>query len=139
MDAQPEPTPTPAPVRTARAEKHRLYMQTYNRKYIRKSEQKRSVDGLVYDSLYKLAKATADRKAANGGFLKRENGVITSPDTLRYKEYLARHNRKAFITYIDADIRKAFTDACKESGEPINKVVEHLMEKYIGSKVKKEG
>lgn len=123
---------TPAPVpRSARAEKHRVYMKTYNRKYVRKAEQKRTLEGQAYDSIYKLAKATADRKAANGGFLKRENGVITSPDTLRFKKYLEEHNRKAFIAYIDADLRDSFMKHCKANGLSSARVLEQIIGEYL--------
>lgn len=131
-----EPTPEPAPVpmlrpRTKREEQHRLYMKTYNKRYIRKSEAKRSVDAVTYESIYKLAKATADRKAANGGSLKRENGVINSLDTLRYKKYLELHNRKAFIAHIDADLREAFMKHCKANGLSTARVLEDLLRDYL--------
>lgn len=121
----------PAPVRSARAERHRLYMKTYNKKYVRKSEQKRTLEGLAYDSIYKLAKDTADRKAANGGSLKRENGVFTAKSSIRFKEYIERHNRKGFIAYIDADLKEAYAKHCKANGLSPARVLEMLLEEYL--------
>jgi hypothetical protein len=127
-----EPTnDTPAPVRSARAEKHRLYMQTYNKRYIRKSEAKRSVEAVTYESLYKLAKETADRKAANGGSLKRENGVLTTKSSIAFKEYIKRHNRKSFIAYIDADLKDKFAQHCKANGLSSARVLEELLTDYF--------
>lgn len=122
---------TPAPSRTSRAEKHRQYMKTYNKKYIRKSEQKRTLEGLAYDSVYKLAKATAELKTANGGGLKRENGVFTAKSSLRFKEYIERHNRKGFIAYIDADLKEAYAKHCKANGLSPARVLEMLLEDYL--------
>lgn len=119
------------PASPTRAEKHRLYMKTYNRKYVRKSEQKRTLIGMTYDSIYKLAKATAERKTANGGGLKRENGVFTVKSSLRFKEYIERHNRKGFVTYIDADLKDKFTKHCKANGLSTARVLEELLTEYL--------
>ena len=119
------------PPRTNRAEKHRQYMKTYNRKYVRKSEQKRTLKGLTYDSIYKLAKATAELKTANGGGLKRENGVFTAKSSLRFKEYIERHNRKGFIAYIDADLKEAYAKHCKATGQSPARVLETLLGEYL--------
>ena len=123
---------TPAPVpRSARAEKHRVYMRTYNRKYIRKSDQKRSLEGQTYDSIYKLAKETADRKAANGGSLLRENGRLTTKSSVAFKAYIERHNRKGFITYIDADLKDTFAKHCKANGLSTARVLEDILRDYL--------
>jgi len=114
-----------------RAEKHRLYMKTYNRKYVRKSDQKRTLVGMTYDSIYKLAKDTAERKTANGGGLKRENGVFTVKSSLRFKEYIERHNRKGFVAYIDADLKDKFTQHCKANGVSSARVLEELLTDYL--------
>ena len=82
-----EPT-NDQPQRSARAEKHRLYMQAYNKRYIRKSPKKRSVEGVAYDSVYKLAHDTAMRMGFNGGQLLKQKGVHTVPSSARFAEYV---------------------------------------------------
>ena len=106
-------------------------MQTYNKRYIRKSEAKRSVEAVTYESIYKLAKETADRKAANGGSLKRENGVLTTKSSIAFKEYIKRHNRKSFIAYIDADLKDKFAQHCKANGLSSARVLEELLTDYF--------
>lgn len=130
-DTNPEqPVPMLRP-RTKREEKHRVYMQTYNKRYVRKSEQVRTLGAVTYESVYKLAKETADRKAANGGSLLRVNGVLTTKSSIRFKEYCQRHNRKAIIAYIDADLRDAFMKQCKTNGLSTARVLEDLLRDYL--------
>lgn len=119
------------PVRTARAEKHRLYMKAYNKRYIRKNPPAESLESIAYQSAYKLAKETADRKAANGGSLLRVNGVLTTKSSVRFKEYIERHNRKGFIAYIDADLKEKFTQHCKANGLSTARVLEELLTNYL--------
>jgi hypothetical protein len=127
-----EPTnDTPEPVRTPRAERHRLYMQAYNKKYIRKNPPADSLESIAYQSAYKLAKDTADRKAANGGSLKRVNGVLTTKSSIAFKEYIKRHNRKPFIAYIDADLKDEFTKRCKENGLSSARVLEEILTAHL--------
>ena len=129
-DPSQEPVPMLRP-RTKREEKHRLYMKTYNKRYIRKSEAVRSVDAVTYESIYKLAKETADRKAANGGSLLRENGRLTTKSSVAFKAYIERHNRKGFIAYIDADIKDTFAKHCKANGLSSARVLEDLLREYL--------
>ena len=129
-DPSQEPVPMLRP-RTKREEKHRLYMKTYNKRYIRKSEAVRSVDAVTYESIYKLAKETADRKAANGGSLLRENGRLTTKSSVAFKAYIERHNRKGFIAYIDADLKDTFAKHCKANGLSPARVLEDLLREYL--------
>jgi len=129
-----EPSNDPVPMlrpRTKREEKHRLYMKAYNKRYIRKSEQVRSVGSVTYDSIYKLAKESADRKAANGGSLLRENGKLTTKSSVAFKAYIERHNRKGFIAYIDADLKDAYAKHCKANGLSTGRVLEDLLREYL--------
>lgn len=117
--------------RTKREEKHRLYMKAYNKRYIRKNPPAKSVEAVAYESAYKLAKETADRKAANGGSLLRENGRLTTKSSVRFKEYIERHNRKGFIAYIDADLKDAYAKHCKANGLSTGRVLEDLLREYL--------
>lgn len=114
-----------------KAERRRLYMQAYNKAYIRKSPRKRSVESVAYDSVYKRAHDTAMRKGFNGGELLRQNGVHTVPSSARFAEYVKRHNRSGFIAYIDKDTKEAFQKFCKDNKESPARLVEQMMQDYL--------
>ena len=123
-------TPPDQPALTKK-EKRKLYMQAYNKAYIRKNPPADSLESIAYQSAYKLAKETADRKAANGGSLLRVNGVLTTKSSVAFKAYIERHNRKGFVTYIDADLKEKFTQHCKANGLSTARVLEELLTNYL--------
>lgn len=127
-------TPSPVPMlrpRTKKEEQHRLYMKAYNKRYIRKSPRSRTVEAVAYESTYKLAHDTAMRKGFNGGQLLKQKGVHSVPSSARFAEYVKRHNRKGFITYIDADLKEEYAKHCKANGLSPARVLEGLLRDYL--------